>query len=131
LYIADTATAHYLVLACGGGSAYGGASKQLIVWSGQLKVYTGLWNMGVIYTGTPISDVKKQEIRELEAGVEVGVGDQRDYVGGKAFEFDPKVRIFLKKTGNTTREAVLRKHRDKATGITAKFQITDRGVEDV
>lgn len=133
VYIADCPVSHYLVQCCTDAKEYkyGKPSKQNFYYLGQLEVFCGQWRLAVLLTGRPISDVKKADILEFEKGIDVGTGDQRDYAGGAAYEFYPKERVKLSKLGHTLREAEIRKHRSKPTGIKTKFQVTEDGIADV
>lgn len=127
--IVDNPVSHYLMLILK--ESYGKTSKDLIHFSGQIKIFTGIWNMACIFTSQPVSDIKKQEILELEKGVGIGAHDARDFIGGKSFDFDPKVIVKVNKKGTVEREMILVKHRNKRIGQSCKFKITDKGVEDI
>jgi len=136
LLIVDPITAHYIALACQPNSdlaTYGKTSKSIIYFSGQIKNYTNSWNMSVLYTSQPVSDVKMSEIlHEIEKGG-VSAYDQRRFIGGKALGHDPKVRVHLVKAIGNKRTAILEKHRSKSTTSKSKcsFLITNGGVSDV
>ncbi|RLF35991.1 MAG: hypothetical protein DRM99_03660 [Thermoplasmata archaeon] len=131
--IIDNIASHYLVLICQDTkiSSYGKPSKEMIVLTNTLMVFTNKWNMAVGVTTQPVSDVKKAEILELEKGLGVDYYDERDYIGGKGLEFNPKVQLRIEKRGKTERLMVLMKHRSKKPGETCKFKITDWGVGDI
>lgn len=127
--IVDNPVSHYLMLILK--ESYGKTSRDLIHFSGQIKTFTGLWNMSCIFTSQPISDVKRQEILELEKGLGISAMEERDFIGGKSFEFDPKIIVKINKKGLVEREMTLIKHRNKPSGLKCFFKITDKGVEDL
>jgi len=139
LLIFDSLVAHYIVLILG--SAYGTPAKNMAIFSGQIKTFCGQWNMAVVYTTTPVSDVKKSDIFQrstqaqqnvmLDKGIGLGPHDERPFIGGKQIGFDAKQIVFMQKREGANRRAVLEKHRSKPRGSDCLFAITNQGVGDI
>ena len=140
LLIVDPITAHYLVLICQYSevgeaiskiSSFGRPSKYLIFFSGMIKAYCGKWNMSVLYTTQPVSNVKMAMIlKEIEKGG-ISAYDYRKFVGGKALGHDSKVIVRVIKRLKSERTMILEKHRSKKTGSSCSFKICDCGISDV
>lgn len=120
---------------------YGQQAKRMAVLSTQIKNWALEWEMAVVFVTYPISAVGKAQIileenlkiskKILEEGIAPDSTDKDLYVGGKQLGFDAKVQLEFRKKSRGIREVVLFKHRSKPVGLSAKFKITDNGIEDI
>lgn len=94
-----------------------------------------------VITSWPISPVgiamREQQIRGMvEKGVDRSEAEmlvprpEAPVIGGRLFGYLPKIIIELRILGGPYREAVLVKHRSQPSGRTARFKLTDKGVEE-